>query len=127
MRFTFKKSERLHSKILIGKLFSEGSSFFIHPFRVSYLIVEKNEEPPVQIIISVSKKNFKSAVKRNKIKRLIRESYRINKHMIWDEYIDRHNEQLLLGLVYVGKTIVPYSEMERKLILILHRLIDKDA
>ena len=127
MRYTFKKSERLHSKILIGKLFSEGSSFFIHPFQVSYLIVEKTEEPPVQIIISVSKKTFKSAVKRNKIKRLIRESYRLNKHMMWDEYMDRPNEQLLLGMVYVGKTIVPYSEMERKLILILHRLIDKDA
>ena len=60
------------------------------------------------------------------MKRLIRESYRINKHLIWGQYESKQSEQMLLSFVYVGKTIVPYSEVERKLILILHRLIEED-
>ncbi len=126
MRNTFKKSERLHSKLLIGKLFAKGISFFLYPFRVTFLNVTKSEGPPVQILVAVSKRNFKSAVDRNKIKRLIRESYRKNKHILWDVYKDKPQDQMLVSVVYVGKTIEPYSEIERKLILLLHRLIEKD-
>ena len=126
MKKTFKKSERLHSKLLIGNLFDKGKSFFSYPYRVTFLHVERGEGPPAQILVAVSKRNFKSAVDRNKIKRLIRESYRNNKHVIWDSYDNKPNEQLLLSVVYVGKTIEPYTEIERKLILILHRLIEKD-
>ena len=126
MKNTFKKSERLHSKLLIGKLFDKGISFFTHPFRVTFLSVAKSEGPPVQILIAVSKRNFKSAVDRNRIKRLLRESYRKNKHIIWDSYKDKPKDQLLISMVYVGKTIEPYSEIERKLILLLHRLTEKN-
>ena len=126
MRNTFKKTERLHSKLLIDKLFANGISFFSHPFRITFLNIAKSEGPPVQILIAVSKRNFKSAVVRNRIKRLIRESYRNNKYIVWDSYIKKPQDQLLISVVYVGKTIEPYSEIERKLILILHRLIEKD-
>jgi len=122
---TFKKPERLHSKLLIGKLFDEGKSFFNYPFRVTFLHMDRSEGPPAQVLISASKRNFKSAVDRNKIKRLTRESYRINKHIVWDYFEDKPNDQLLISLVYTGKTIVTYSEIERKLILILHSLIEK--
>ena len=113
--------------MLIGKLFSDGTSFFIHPFRITYLYIDKNDGPPVQLLISVSKKNFKSAVKRNKIKRLIRESYRKNKHLLFNEGNDKLNGQKLVSMVYIGKSIAPITEIERKLILILHRLNEKDA
>lgn len=101
-------------------------SFFIYPFRVTFISVAKSEGPPVQILIAVSKRNFKSAVDRNRIKRLIRESYRKNKHIVWDRYKNKPHDQLLISVAYVGKTIEPYSEIERKLILLLHRLIEKD-
>lgn len=125
MRNTYKKSERLHSKLLINNLFTEGESYFFHPFRITYLPIVRRQGPPVQILVSVSKRNFKSAVTRNKIKRLVRESYRNNKSIIWDYFKDRPSEQLLISMVYTGKTITPYSELERKLILILHSLIEK--
>lgn len=126
MKKTFKKTERLHSKLLINKLFVKGKSFTVYPYRVTILKVDKNDGPPVQVLIAVSKRNIKLAVNRNKIKRQIRESYRKNKQLIWEAYSDKPNEQLLLSLVYIGKTITSYSELERKLILILHRLIKKD-
>ncbi len=126
MKNTFKKTERLHSKLLIGKLFANGSSFFLHPFRITTIITPRDEEPPVQIMISASKRNFRSAVDRNRIKRLVRESYRKNSYIIHDSYKDKPETQLLISIVYVGKTIEPYSEIERKLIIILHRLIEKD-
>lgn len=126
MRNTFKKYERLHSKLLISSLFANGESFFLHPFKVTFLETKRNGGPPAQVMISVSKRNFVSAVSRNRIKRLIRESYRKNKYIVCDSYKDKSDTQLIIGIVYVAKTIETYSEIERKLILILHRLIDKD-
>lgn len=126
MKNTFKKTERLNSKLLINKLFKEGDSFFSHPFRVSYIMDSKTDDPPVQVLISASKRNFKSAVTRNLIKRLVREAYRKNKHILWDYLSDKPNNQLIISLIYTAKTIATYSEIERKLILILHSLIEKN-
>ncbi|MFK5857625.1 MAG: ribonuclease P protein component [Bacteroidota bacterium] len=126
MRNTFNKIERLNSKLLIGELFRAGASFFSYPFRTTFVMVKSNDGPPVQILISASKRNLKLAVDRNRVKRLIREAYRTNKHIIWDYFSDKPNNQLLVSIVYTAKTIVPYSEIERKLILILHSLIEKN-
>jgi ribonuclease P protein component len=126
LRNTFKKIERLHSKLLISKLFAKGKSFFLYPFRVTFILEERKDGSPVQILISASKRNFKSAVKRNHIKRLIREAYRKNKHIVWDYLSDKPNNQLIISVVYTAKTIASYSEIERKLILVLHSLIEKN-
>ena len=124
-RHTFGKNERLHSRKLIGKLFSDGSSFFIYPFKVIFLEVDAADDSPAKLLITVSKRNFKKAVQRNRIKRLIRESYRLNKQVLYSKR--RNNgKQLLTGLIFVGKTIPPFAEIERKIILILHRLTEQD-
>jgi len=126
LRNTFKKTERLHSKILISKLFVDGKSFFNYPFRVTYLLVKKTDNIPAQLLVSASKRNFKSAVDRNRIKRIVREAYRNNKSIIWDYMDNMQENQLLISINYTAKTIVSYSEIERKLILILHSLIEKN-
>ena len=76
--YTLCKAERLNSKILIGKMFEGGvsKSFSIFPIRVVYMPVEQGEAP-ASILISVSKRRFKRAVKRNRVKRQIREAYRV--------------------------------------------------
>ena len=125
MKYTFTKKERLSSKKLIDQLFTEGKTFFSYPFKVFYLFKETEEEFPVQVLITVSKKNFKKAVDRNKIKRLVREGYRKNKLLLHD-YLNEKNKSVLLGLVYVGETIPLSQEIEQKLILILQRLIEQD-
>lgn len=77
---TLCKAERLHSKIVIEKMFAGGfsRSFSVFPLRAVYMSVEQ-QEVPVSILISVPKKRFKRAVKRNRVKRQIREAYRKNK------------------------------------------------
>jgi len=125
LRYTFTKKERLNSKKHIDQLFTEGKTFFSYPFKVFYLFQESEKEFPVQILITVSKKNFKKAVDRNKIKRLVREGYRRNKLLLYD-YLSEYNKSTLLGLIYVGETILSSQEIEQKLILILHRLIEQD-
>ena len=125
MKYTFTKKERLSSKKLIDQLFTEAKTFFSYPFKVFYLFKDAERDLPVQVLITVSKKNFKKAVDRNKIKRLVREGYRLNKLPLHD-YLNENNKSVLFGLVYVGETILLPQEIERKLILILQRLIEQD-
>jgi ribonuclease P protein component len=73
-----------------------------------------------QVLFTVPKRNFKKAVDRNRIRRQMREAFRINKHII------TFNEQLaipfLIGYVYIGKLKLPYQKVEGKIIASLHRL-----
>ena len=121
MKFTLTKNERLSSKKQIEKLFKEGNSYYSYPFRVVYLFNDGQEEHETKILLTVSKKKFKKAVDRNRIKRIIREAFRKNK-MILNDYLQENNKSLWLGLIYTGETIPSYQEAERKLILILQRL-----
>jgi len=125
LKHTFTKKERLSSKKPIDQLFTEAKTFFSYPFKVFYLFQDAEKELPVQVLITVSKKNFKKAVDRNKLKRLVREGYRKNKILLHD-YLNENNKSVLFGLVYVGETILLPQEIERKLILILQRLIEQD-
>ncbi len=127
VKYTFKKEERLHSKKLIQQLFAKGDSFFIYPFKVIYKEMPETNGFPASVLISVSKKKFKSAVKRNRIKRLFRESYRKNKHILIDsEGKEGKNTTLLIAFIYVADTIMEYHEIEKKIILILQRLKNKN-
>ena len=127
LKQTFKKEERLHSKKLIQQLFADGHSFFVYPFKVIYKEVPEQEVIPASVLISVSKKKFKSAVKRNRIKRLFRESYRKNKYILIDsEEEEKKITPLLIAFIYVADTIMEYHEIEKKIILILQRLKNKD-
>jgi len=121
----FGKSERLRNVTLIGDLFKEGKSVFTYPFKVVFMPNPAVSFPPVQLLIVAPKRGYKKAVDRNRIKRLVREAYRCNKHILWSSR-QVSGQQLLVAVVYVGKTILPYAEIEKKLILILHRLSKKD-
>ena len=116
-RNTLSKSERLSSKSLIEQLFSNGRSFGHHPFVIRYLPLEDSISTSHQILISVSKRNFKRAVDRNKIKRQIREAYRLNK-----ELLTGLKDHYAIAYIYSFKKTMPYSELESKLIESLKRL-----
>lgn len=121
VRYTFRKHERLCSQIAIGKLIREGKTINHYPFRLIYLTNTDKSESSAQLAISVPKKNFKRAVKRNLLKRRIREAYRLNKASLYS-YTKTKNISINLLLVYVSTEISTYDEIERKLVALLQRL-----
>jgi ribonuclease P protein component len=119
---TFKKAERLNKKKLIDKLFSEGHAFNAYPFKVIWLETNIESPYPAQVLISASKKNFRKAVTRNKVKRLIREAYRFNKSKFYD-FLTSHNKQCIIGLLYIGKEELTMEQTTDKIINIIDRLV----
>jgi len=122
-QYTFSKKERLSHRKQIDKLFSEGRSFTLHPFKVFYAIHENAGEYPVQILIAIPKKEYKKAVDRNRLRRLIREAYRLNKHALV-EHLSQIKLNIHIGFVYLGNSAIPpFAEIEEKLTSCLQKLI----
>ncbi|WP_372931959.1 ribonuclease P protein component [Mariniphaga sediminis] len=111
-RFTLKKDERLRSKIIINKLFSEGESFLSYPLKIVYLNTKLPVKNKVQVGFSVSKKSFKNAVKRNLLKRRMKEAYRLNKHILLETGADT---QWAIFIIFIGKEILDYKSIEQSM------------
>lgn len=125
---TLSKSERLNSKIAIEKLFSGGAkSFSLFPLRVVFMQTEKKEgAPDASLLISVPKKRFKRAVKRNRVKRQIREAYRKNKHLLLN-LLEEKEQNLMIAVIYLSDELIPSAEVEEKLNSLLVRITEKIA
>lgn len=139
LRHTFKKSERLTNKKTFDQLFSSGKSIIVSPFRLvwmestmpltplSLLPSPKGEGLGVrrgeaQLGISVPKKSFARAVDRNTLKRRIREAYRKNKRLLY-EVLQKKNLTIALMVIYIAKEELPYSEIEKKMVVSLQKMI----
>ncbi|GAB3534187.1 ribonuclease P protein component [Pontibacter brevis] len=120
--YTFSKEERLCSKRLIALLFSKGSSFNVYPLRFVYYTPQDVPPGQPQVLISVSKRYFKRATDRNRLKRQIREAYRLNKHIL---YQNPAQAPQLLGILYIGKEKKPFDSIQKKLISGLERCLIK--
>ncbi len=121
MRFTFKKEEKLKSRKLIEQLFDKGSSLSVFPLRIVYLKIEHGTSFPVQAGFSVPKRKFKKAVDRNRIKRLIRESYRQQKHTLYQNIDDTY----ILMFTYLDEKEHKYVDIEEKMIHLLEKFLQK--
>jgi len=117
MNFTYPKNERLKSKTTIGLLFSEGKSVSKYPLRLVYRQAEVNSEEQTKIGVSVSKKYFKKAVDRNYFKRVLRETYRLNKHLL----LGNLDQPYSIMLFYQTKDRLSYEEINTKMIQLFEK------
>ncbi|MDB5009548.1 MAG: ribonuclease protein component [Mucilaginibacter sp.] len=120
--YTFKKEERLCNKKLIDRLFHNGSSFLCYPFKISWFLNTEQQPACAQVLFSVSKKRFKRAVDRNLLKRRMREAYRLNKQQQLYHTLNDADKRIVLSLGYIGKEIVPYDLIEKKMLKLLNQL-----
>lgn len=118
---TFSKEERLCSKRLIDSLFRNGSSFFVYPYRIIFARVD-GLQPNVQVLLSVSKRRFRHAVQRNLLKRRMREAYRLQKGERLYPAFEGKPFGLTLAIQYVGKEVLDYAYMYKRMTEVLKKL-----
>ncbi|MCC8146513.1 MAG: ribonuclease P protein component [Bacteroidales bacterium] len=121
---TFKKGERLSSQKEIDLLFNEGFSYMAYPLRIVFVGNKPFSDMPAAVLVSVPKKRFKHAVTRNRIKRLIREAYRLNK-LSFLQFLEQKDKGALIAFIYVGKDVCSYKDMEGAMKKALNTLQDK--
>lgn len=120
MNFTYPNHQKLKSKTTIDSLFSEGKSVSKYPLRLVYV---ENTEPNAEVIkmgVSVSKKYFKKAVDRNYFKRLLRETYRLNKAIL----LENNQKKYAFMFFYQTKDRLSYEEIELKTKQLFQKFID---
>ena len=127
-QFNLGKDERLKSRKQIENLFDKGKSFVVTPFRVYFimnteLLIHKGENG-LKFGTGVSAKNFKKAVDRNRIKRLTREAWRLQKNEIRDK-VKETQRQLNVFFIYTGKELPDFTTVKDKVAIALKKLADK--
>ncbi|NJX13986.1 ribonuclease P protein component [Tamlana crocina] len=121
MKFTYGKKEKLKSKKLIDQLFTEGKSVSAFPLRLVYLSTTFDDDVMAKTGVSVSKRNFKTAVARNRIKRLLREAYRLNKGQYFNNLTTPHAFMIL----YIGKEKPSFDQVEKRMNQLFTKFLNK--
>ncbi|HLL44297.1 MAG TPA: ribonuclease P protein component [Segetibacter sp.] len=122
MRFTYNKEEKVKSRKLIEYLFSKGKSISAFPVKVLYDFVEDDTSVPLQAGVTTSSRNFKKAIERNRVKRILREAYRLQKLPL-QQHLKEQNRSLALFFIYTGKELPVFAEVYERMGIILQKLL----
>lgn len=114
MKATLNRDQKLKSRKDIAALFVEGANVKSFPLKIVFLTSNENIH---KVAFSVPKRSFKHAVDRNRIKRMLRECYRLNQELIVD-----HPNKLNLMFIFMGKTIPTYQELNTNVVVLLQKL-----
>ena len=112
MSFGFSKNERLCSRTLIERLYADGHRLMAFPYSIHWQ--QQSLDVPCQVLITTSKRKFKHAVDRNRVKRLTRECYRLRKHALYD-FLQQHGLTLVFSMVYIHNEIMSYDQLGHKM------------
>ncbi|MBA4276786.1 ribonuclease P protein component [Flavobacterium sp.] len=125
MNFTYPKTEKLKSKTTIDLLFSKGKSVSKYPLRLVFVEsdygIPEDSDQKLKMGVSVSKKYFKHAVDRNYFKRVLRETYRLNKHLL----IDNLDKKYAFMFFYQTKERLTYEEIHTKTIQLFEKFVQQ--
>ncbi|KUF44875.1 ribonuclease P protein component [Myroides marinus] len=119
-KYNYPKKEKLKSKIAIDELFTTGKTVSKYPLRMVYVQIANDDNLPLKVGVSVSKRHFKKAVDRNYFKRLLREAYRLNKHML----LDHVDQPYAMMLFYQSKDRLTFQEVNYKMVKLFEKFID---
>jgi len=122
MNQSFPTIEKLKSKKLLDELFTSGKKLNEYPIKLVYKQLSFEDDVMIKTGVSVPKRNFKKAVDRNRIKRLLREGYRLNKHIIHDEF----NQKYVCMFLYLGKEMPNFEILNTKMVKLLNKLVEKE-
>ena len=123
MRFKYTKKDKLKSKKVIDHLFTEGKSISVYPLRLVYLKTEYEDNGIIKTSVSVSKRLHKTAVDRNRIKRLLREAYRLNKPL----FFNNSTTSYAFMILYLSKDGTTFEELNTKMKLLFEKFLDKTS
>ena len=111
MNYHFGAKSRIKSKKQITQIFKSNTSGFVYPIKFLYTLNEDHELGTAQVLITVPKRGFKLAVNRNKIKRLIRESYRLHKPE-FEKTLLENRIAIDLAFIYTGKNSCDFNQID---------------
>ncbi len=109
----FRKEERVTGEKRVEALFSQGDSFMAYPFRVVFLETTPYQTEPFSVLISIPKKRLRSAVDRNRMKRLTREAYRLNKHLLLKGILTDEKTHIDMAFIYVKDSLSDFSTVQK--------------
>ena len=123
-RFRFPKAERLCSKTLINRLYSDGHRFMVFPYSVQWHV--ETLDVPCQVLIVAPKRKFHNAVDRNRVKRLTRECFRLHKNTL-HTFLRERGISITLSIVYVHTEILPYEKLYSRIEKMTSQLMSEIA
>ena len=122
--YSYNKTEKLKSRKALNALFSRGKTFSVFPLKLFYMPMESVTEQAIQAGVGVSARHFKKAVDRNRIKRLLRECYRLNKLSL-HATIKANEKKIAVFFLYIGKELPEYTLLNEKMQEALTKLEEK--
>jgi len=123
MSFKYSKKDKLKSKKLIERLFTEGKAITAYPLRLVYLKTGFEDSSHIKTGVSVSKRLHKTAVARNRIKRLLREAYRLNKPL----YFNNSSASFAFMILYLSKDGTTFAKLDDSMKLLFEKFTDKTS
>lgn len=125
--YSLPKERRLYLKKEVEELFRRGSSFISFPLRLVYLETESGEGEPLKVLVNVAKKYHKRANKRNRLKRLLRESYRLRRQDFLERLSLPEGKGLHLAIMCVSHELVDYAMVDKAMEKAMNKILKRRA